>query len=98
MYYDLMTTEHLQLLHHGVFMCVCVLGDKSDRRWFPVASSSELSHVSAPVDAGLLAEGEDGEAELHSDPQRSQQNHTQPRQHRLIHTNTQVHQMSVLTS
>ncbi|KAK3520080.1 hypothetical protein QTP70_012881 [Hemibagrus guttatus] len=63
--------------------------DQSDRGRFPVASSSELSHVSAPVDAGLLAEGADGEAELHTDPQRSQQNHAQPGQHRLVHADTQ---------
>lgn len=53
-------------------MCVCFTGDQSDRGRFPVASSSELSPVSTPVDVGLLAEGEDGEAELLSDPQRSQ--------------------------
>lgn len=71
-------------------VCVCVSGDQSDRGWFPVASSSELPLLSAPVDVGLLAEGADGEAELHSDPQRSQQNHAQPRQHRLVHAITQV--------
>lgn len=61
MYYEVMTTEHLHILQHGVFVCVCVciVGDQSNRGRFPVASSSELSHVSAPVDAGLLAEGED---------------------------------------
>lgn len=51
---------------------VWFVGDQSDRGRVPVASSSELSLISAPVDAGLLAEGADGETELLSDPQRSQ--------------------------
>ncbi len=71
-------------------MYIYITGNKSYRGWVPVTCSRELPAISAPAHAGLLAEGEDRETHLHPDPQRSQQDHEEPRQHRVLHPGTQV--------
>lgn len=97
LYYLCITNQFiplLQIVNNYVFAFKLVYiyfeGNKSYRGWVPVTCSRELPAVSAPAHAGLLAEGEDRETHLHPDPQRSQQDHEEPGQHRVLHPGTQV--------
>lgn len=81
---------NVQTWYNCFLSYACLVGDQGHRGWFQAAGSCKLPSTSPSTDAGLLAEGEDREAQLQPDPLSPQQEHSLSRWHWFLHTGTQV--------